>query len=122
MEMTNTICGCSDACVHVIGEGAVHAATFEHREVSSSSDAAAYEPLVHPDEVESFVRSVLARAAGDPDRVEFAGTASASAYMSLAEHRGVSLERVARPAAQGRLTDIVRLPPVRPEKRTRRNN
>jgi len=123
--MTNTAtstpaaaCGCTDTCVHAIGADGVR----EHRQVPAAhDDTPAYEPLVPADEVESFVQSVLRRASGNADRTEFAGTASVSAYMSLAEHRGVSLERVARAAAQGRLADVVRLPAVTPEKRTRRS-
>jgi len=89
--MTNTLCACANACVHVIGDGAVRGTSFEHRQVPAARDEPAVnEPLVAPDEVEAFVRSVLARAAGNADRIEYAGTASTAAYMALAEQRGVS--------------------------------
>ena len=120
--MSNTICGCIDACVHVIvGAGAVNAARFEHREVSSPDEPAAGERLVHPEDEDRFVQSVLRQASGDSDRIEYAGQASVSAYEGLAAHRGVTLEVVARAAARGTLADIVRLPAVTPEKRTRRS-
>jgi len=107
--MTNTICGCSDACVHAIGVDGVR----EHRqEPAAHEDRTAPEPM-DPEDEERFVRSVLARAAGDSDRVEYAGVASVSAYQSLAEQRGVSLETVARAVAPGTLADVVRLPPVK---------
>jgi len=118
--MTNTICSCVDACVHIVGAGAVNAARFERREVSSPDDSEATEQrLVHPEDEERFVASILRQAAGDSDRVEYAGQASISAYEGLAAHRGVSLETVARAAARGTLADIVRLDPVKPEKRPR---
>jgi len=117
-RMKNTICGCSDTCVHVVGAGAVHAARFEHRE-AAHDEPAANERLVHPEDEERFVASVLRQAAGEHDRIEYAGHASVSAYESLAAHRGVTLEVVARAAARGTLADIVRMAPVKPEKRRR---
>ncbi len=119
--MRNT-CSCIDACVHVTGAGAVSADRFERREVSSPDEPVAGERLVHPEDEERFVQSVLRQASGDHDRIEYAGNASVSAYESLAAHRGVSLERVARAAAQGRLADIARMPAVPIEKRPRRNS
>jgi len=125
--MTNTICGCNDACVHTVIDGTVRGTSFEHREVSSSGDAAASERLVHPDEEEMFVQSVLRQASGNAGRIEYAGSASVSAYESLsaceslAAHRGVTLEVVARAAARGTLADVVRLPAVSPERRTNRS-
>ena len=116
--MKNT-CSCIDACVHVTGAGAVNAARFEHREVSSPDEPVAGERLVHPEDEERFVQSVLRQASGDHDRIEYAGSASVNAYESLAAHRGVSLEAVARAAARGTLADIVRMDPVKPEKRRR---
>jgi len=117
--MKNTICGCRDACVHIVGAGAVNAARFEHREVSSPDEPVAGERLVDPADEDRWVASILRQAAGDHDRIEYAGHASISAYESLAAHRGVSLEVVARAAAQGRLADIARLPAVPIEKRRR---
>ena len=127
--MTNTAtstpaaaCGCLGTCVHPVVDGAVRGTSFEHRQVPAAhDDSPAYEPLVPADEVESFVQSVLRQASGNADRTEFAGTASVSAYESLASHRGVTLETVARAAARGTLADVVRLPAVTPEKRTRRS-
>ncbi len=119
--MTNTICGCLGTCVHPVVDGAVRGTPFEHPEVSSSGDSAANEPLVAPEDEDRFVESVLRQAAGDSDRIEYAGTASVAAYSSLAAHRGVTLEVVARAAARGTLADVVRLPVVTPEKRTRRS-
>ena len=119
--MTNTICDCNDACVHTVIDGTVRGTSFEHREVSSSGDAAASERLVHPDEEEMFVQSVLRQASGNAGRIEYAGSASVSAYESLAAHRGVTLEVVARAAARGTLADVVRLPAVSPERRTNRS-
>jgi len=104
----------------VVGAGAVHAARFEHRQVSSPDEPVATERLVHPEDEERFVQSVLRQASGDSDRIEYAGQASVSAYEGLAAHRGVTLEVVARAAARGTLADIVRLPAVKPEKRNRR--
>jgi len=118
MEMKNTICGCRDACVHVVGAGAVNAATFEHRE-SARDEPVAGERLVDPADEDRWVASILRQAAGDHDRIEYAGNASVSAYESLAAHRGLPLEAVARAAAQGRLADIARLPAVPIEKRRR---
>ena len=121
--MKNTICGCRDACVHIVGAGAVNAATFEHRQVSPPDDSEATDQrLVHPEDEERFVASVLRQASGDHDRIEYAGNASVSAYESLAEHRGVSLETVARAAARGTLAGIVKLPAVELKKRYRRNS
>ena len=121
--MTNTICSCVDACVHVVGAGAVHAARFEHRQVSSPDDSEATEQwLVHPEDEERFVQSVLRQASGESDRIEYAGHASVSAYEGLAAHRGVTLEVVARAAERGTLADIVRLPAVKLEKHNRRNS
>jgi len=116
--MKNTTCGCRDACVHIVGAGAVHAARFEHREAAHEEPVTG-ERLVDPADEDRWVESVLRRAAGNSDRTEYAGQASVSAYESLAEHRGVSLERVARAAARGTLADIVKLPAVKPEKRSR---
>ena len=116
--MTNTICGCVDACVHVTGAGAVNAARFEQRE-SARDEPVAGERLVDPADEDRWVASILRQAAGEHDRIEYAGNASVNAYESLAEHRGVSLEAVARAAAQGRLADVVRMEPVKPEKRHR---
>ena len=117
--MTNTICACVDACVHVTGVGAVDAPRFEHRE-SARDEPVAGERLVHPADEDRWVASILRQAAGDHDRIEYAGHASVSAYESLAAHRGVSLEVVARAAAQGRLADIARMEPVKPERRHNR--
>ena len=58
-------------------------------------------------------------AANDSARTEFAGEASVSAYEGLAASRGVSLEVVARAAARGELAAVVRLDPVKPERRRR---
>ncbi len=117
--MKNTICGCRDACVHIVGAG--NGATFEHRE-SARDEPVAGERLVDPADEDRWVASILRQAAGDHDRIEYAGHASVSAYESLAAHRGLPLEAVARAAAQGRLADIARLPAVPIEKRTRRNS
>ena len=119
--MTNTICNCVDACVHIVGAGAVSADRSEHRE-SARDEPVAGERLVDPADEDRWVESVLRRAAGNSDRVEYAGQASVSAYESLAQHRGVSLETVARAAARGTLADIVKLPAVELKKRYRRNS
>jgi len=107
--------------VHIVGAGAVNAARFEHRE-SARDEPVTEQRLVHPEDEERWVQSILRQAAGNSDRTEYAGQASVSAYESLAEHRGVSLEVVARAAARGQLADIVRLDPVKPERRTRHNS
>ena len=124
--MSNTTCSCVDACVHIIGgAGAAvqHEARSERRQVSQPDDSEATEQrLVHPEDEERWVQSILRQAAGNSDRTEYAGQASVSAYESLADHRGVSLETVARAAARGTLADVVRLPSVRSEKRTRRDS
>ncbi len=115
IEMTNTAtstpaaaCGCSDACCHAIGVDGVR----EHRQGPAAHDDDATAPeAMDPADEESFVRAVLARAAGEPGRpVETFEGASVSAYQSLAEQRGVSLETVARAVARGRLADVVRMP------------
>ena len=114
--MKNTICNCVDACVHIVGAG--NGATFEHRE-SARDEPVPGERLVDPADEDRWVASILRQAAGDHDRIEYAGHASVSAYESLAAHRGVTLEVVARAAARGELADVVRRDPVKPEKRHR---
>jgi len=121
--MTNTLnkglCECSGPCVHVFGdEGTVRAVPVDRRSSLSDDDLVQPEAM-DPSDEDRFVRSVLARAAGERGGVEFAGVANVQAYASLAEQRGVSLERVARAVARGELASIVRLPYVPPEKRTK---
>ena len=110
--MTNTICGCVDACVHVTGAGAVNAARFEQRE-SARDEPVAGERLVDPADEDRWVASILRQAAGDHDRIEYAGHVSVSAYEGLAHSRGVTLEVVARAAARGTLADVARMPAVK---------